>query len=128
MVKVLIVDDRFSNRKAFSRYFKFENNIEIMAVESADEASKLIDSLHGFVDIIIADQQLNGTRNGEQLLLEVKNKYPKCYRVLTSGNDNVLEPIVNDPDLSEVVQKFINKPWDMNGIKKIICSLDQNKN
>lgn len=99
-----------------------------MAVESADEASKLIDSLHGFVDIIIADQQLNGTRNGEQLLLEVKNKYPKCYRVLTSGNDNVLEPIVNDPDLSEVVQKFINKPWDMNGIKKIICSLDQNKN
>ena len=79
---MLVVDDEHLPRRAVARWLG-GLGLEVVAVSTAAEALALL-AVEKF-DVVVADWLLLPPERGDQLLVEVRDRYPKVRRVLFSG-------------------------------------------
>lgn len=80
----LIVDDEPSIRNYLKLILQQENYVAIEA-ENAAIAFKVVQMLHGGVDLIVSDITMPGNMDGVDLACAVRNAYPAIPVVLVSG-------------------------------------------
>jgi CheY-like chemotaxis protein len=80
----LVVDDETLPRRAVARWLG-GLGLEVVAVGTAAEALQLLAAQK--FDVIVADWLLLPPERGDQLLFEVRERYPQVRRVLFSGQE-----------------------------------------
>jgi len=121
---ILFVDDDAMNCKVFKRYFSKIQDIEVFTALSALEAIELLAQENSFINIIISDQRMPHMK-GDELLTQVKASHPHTFRALTSANSEEIDTLLSESSKLDIIQKFIEKPWDFNQIKEVIHSIHQ---
>ncbi len=120
-ITVLFVDDDEMNCKVFKRYFSKISDIEILTALSAENAIELLKQAECTIKIIISDQRMPQTK-GHQLLDHCRTFSPEVFRVLTSANQEEVEALFKNPELTGTIQEYIAKPWDFKQILEVIYS------
>lgn len=105
MKKILIVDDEVQILKAMSRMF-LDTDMEILTAENGMDALKLLEA--GEVDLLISDMKMP-LMDGCELLLRVKEMYPKIIRISLSGYTD--ENSMYKAYLHNIAKLHIYKPW-----------------
>lgn len=113
-IQILAVDDEKNILNALVRYFRKSPYILHTAL-NANEAIKIMQENN--ISIIISDYAMPGD-NGVKLLSAVKDKWPKIYRVLLTGNSS--QEAVQDAYNEGVLQVLIDKPWANRELRKIV--------
>jgi DNA-binding NtrC family response regulator len=110
---ILYLDDEPICLDVFQQMFESEYDIRTsMSVEQARGALAASPA-----DIVISDQSMPGIE-GIEFLREVARAYPKCCRVMLTGNigvGNVLGEIS-----SGAVDLFLSKPWTDEGMSRAL--------
>jgi|688.fasta_scaffold472499_2 CheY-like chemotaxis protein len=120
---ILIVDDEFiileSLRIQLERFLPDE--IEIETAHSGSEAAEVLEDIaekgHQLL-LVISDHNL-GDIKGTEVLLRVKQLFPKTPRILLSGQagtDKEMETYTNEKNLD----LYITKPWEIEELKSRI--------
>ena len=106
MNRVLIVDDEPLVARLLASLVE-PLGVETIATDDSLEA--LDHALHSQIDLVIADQRMNGL-TGTELLKNIKREKPDLPAVLMSGYADFGEII--DAFNDDIVDHFIAKPWD----------------
>lgn len=122
--KILIVDDEKSTlillHTALKRARQFKSDIRIAENSSAALAELEKQNF----DLVISDYSMPGM-NGIEFLMKVKEQYPDTVRILLTGYSDMslAKEAINKAD----VHFYLEKPWDNNELKALICeALDIN--
>ena len=113
---LLIVEDDEAALKTLARYLEKEN-YDIKTAESIDSAFMILQS--ETVDIIISDYMMPGM-NGIDFLRIAKESWPCSARILMSGYIDI--NMIIDSFNTDIICRFIPKPWAGYDIKKMIGS------
>lgn len=112
---ILYLDDEQENlnsfKAAFRRYFKIYTAI------NAEEAEKILKKHGSEISIALSDQRMPKV-NGIEFFERIKEKYPEMIRILVTGYSDI--NVVIDAINKSQVYKYIQKPWDVNYMRKII--------
>jgi len=104
MIKVLIVDDSFLQRKIIRNFFKQHPDVDVIeAVHGQDGLDKLSQEK---VDIMVLDL-LMPVMSGEETLKELKNRESKIPVIICSAD---IQDITKKNCLELGALRFINKP------------------
>ncbi len=114
MKRILIVDDEPQILKSLSRLFE-DTDWDIRTALNAVEALSLLAEAPS--DLVISDMRMPDM-DGYQLLCRIKEMYPRVVRVILSGFTD--EPIVFRAVQQNVAMIYVFKPWDNEGLIKII--------
>ena len=106
MSRVLIVDDEPLVARLLASLVE-PLGVETIATDDSLEA--LDHALHSQIDLVIADQRMNGL-TGTELLKNIRREKPDLPAVLMSGYADFGEII--DAFNDDIVDHFIAKPWD----------------
>ncbi len=118
MYKVLVVDDDEDNLFIIGEYLN-SNGVEFDLAQSAAQARKYLN--HCEYDLVISDFQMPG-ESGLDLFRSVSFRYPGLPFVLMSGNQ---DPRLRREALSMGVRKFLEKPFELSHLKRLIAELDR---
>jgi two-component system sensor histidine kinase ChiS len=93
-------------RNEFGKQFIYE------FAEGGEEALELIDELieDGYEIIILISDQIMPGMTGDQLLVNVHQKYPRPIKILLTGQASLNSAInaINNAEL----YRYLSKPWD----------------
>jgi predicted regulator of Ras-like GTPase activity (Roadblock/LC7/MglB family)/ActR/RegA family two-component response regulator len=115
MKRVLVVDDEADMLWMLQRNLnKGMEDVEILAAESGEEALAILSDKE--INLVISDINMPGM-NGLDLLAEISNRYPETgVIIMTAYPSNTFE---NQAMMSGSL-RFIEKPFDINDIRKIV--------
>lgn len=118
--RILIVDDDEDILNLLRITLEKTNNLdsEIISASNGLEAKKELERSH--FDLVIADHKMPGI-SGTELLTDVKDDYPDTARVLITGYSAL--DIAKEAINKAKVDNYIEKPWDNEKLREIICSI-----
>ncbi len=104
----------------------FDGQFIIETAESGEEALELIEFLGGrdIDTLLIISDWLMPKMKGDELLVKVKNKFPKVGQIMLSGqaeNDAVQNAFKNSN-----LKYFIAKPWNKNDLVEKVNAVLKN--
>ena len=111
---ILCVDDEPNILRSLN--WLLRKDFDVMTAPSGHEALDLV--RHNDFDVIISDQRMPGM-TGVEFLREVCKISPRPMRILLTGYSD-LEAVLRSVNESEVF-RFINKPWDIKELPKIVA-------
>lgn len=113
MKKILVVDDEDDMLWMLQRNLnKNMDDVEILAAHSGEEALELLGK--NKIDLVITDINMPGI-SGLDLLLEIKNLYHKTEVMIMTAYPS---SGYKDAAMSNGSLKFIEKPFDINDLRK----------
>jgi CheY-like chemotaxis protein len=112
--RLLIVDDEEAILETMT--FTFEDDYEVLASTSANEALALLDK-HAPVAVVISDQRMP-EMTGVEFLSRVFKRSPATQRIILTGfaDLNAIIRAINDGH----VYAYITKPWEPDHLKQIV--------
>ncbi len=113
---VLYIDDEEGNLDAFKAAFRRE--YVIYTANSALEGLQLL-SKHSDIQIIISDQRMPQI-TGVEFFQKILPIYPEKVRILLTGYSDI-EVVIDAINKGEVF-RFIDKPWDQDGVRMAVRS------
>jgi signal transduction histidine kinase len=90
----------------------FQNQYTIELAESGEEALEIFEELHEdniMIPLVISDQIMPNMQ-GDDLLIEIHQRYPKTFKILLTGQANA-EAVGNAVNQASLY-RYIAKPWD----------------
>jgi DNA-binding NtrC family response regulator len=117
MRKVLVVDDDEDLLFIIGEYLD-SNGIQFHLAQSAAQARKRLS--HCDYDLIISDLYMPG-ESGLDLFRSVSFRYPGLPFILMSGN---LDPRLRREAMSMGICSFMEKPFEMSDLKRLITDPD----
>lgn len=119
---ILCVDDEVVVLESLEIELKkaFGNDYVYEFAESADEALEIIDELNEEeveVILIVSDWLMPGMK-GDELLINVHNKYPEIVTVLLTGQAD--QEAVERAKEQANLYAYLHKPWNSNELIQII--------
>lgn len=102
-MRVLVVEDNAAVRETIADVLQILD-YDVLYASSAEEALRLIDALDTPIDLLVSDISLPGL-SGCELYKRVKQQYPQCRGLLTSGLPR------EHHDLNGVA--FLQKPFSL---------------
>ncbi len=118
MYRVLVVDDDEDHLFIIGEYLEL-NGVQFDLAQSAARARKCLS--HGEYDLVISDFQMPG-ESGLDLFRSVSFRYPGLPFVLMSGNQ---DPRLRREAISMGVCKFLEKPFELSHLKRLITGQDR---
>jgi DNA-binding NtrC family response regulator len=112
---ILYLDDEQENLNSFKAAFR--RDFKIYTAINAEEAEKVLEKHGREISITLSDQRMPKV-NGIEFFERVKEKYPEMIRILVTGYSDI--NVVIDAINKSQVYKYIQKPWDVNYMRKII--------
>lgn len=111
---ILVVDDEEEILSSMKRLLA-DTGMKVLTANNAEAALLVLES--NPVSVLITDNRMTGM-SGLELLSIVKNIYPDTVRILMTGYVDVKTAIsaINEGE----VYKFIEKPWDGEGLSRIL--------
>jgi response regulator RpfG family c-di-GMP phosphodiesterase len=114
-VTILYVDDEPTNLLLFELMFK--KSFDVVLAESGYQGLEILQKKPG-IKITISDMKMPGM-NGIQFIEKAKQQYPDVvFYILTSFE---ISPEIHDSLNKGLIEKFFQKPFNMQEIKKSIC-------
>jgi CheY-like chemotaxis protein len=113
---ILYVDDEVQALKYFR--LGFEPRYQVRTAASVAEAWTILDREGERVAMVISDQRMPG-KTGIELLEEVKERYPRMLRLLTTAYADLSSAIAAVNRGS--VYAYINKPWNLEELQLTIA-------
>ncbi|MFO7369150.1 MAG: response regulator [Bacteroidales bacterium] len=114
-VTILYVDDEPTNLLLFELMFK--KNFNVVLAESGYQGLEILQNKPE-IKITISDMKMPGM-NGIQFIEKAKMQYPDVvFYILTSYE---ISPEIHDSLKKGLIEKFFQKPFNMQEIKKSIC-------
>jgi two-component system, sensor histidine kinase and response regulator len=112
-VRVLYIDDEINNLNSFKALFRKDH--EVFLAESAEDGLKILakEKIH----VIIADQRMPGM-TGVEFFESILNKFPHPVRILLTGYSDI-HAVIEAINRGQIY-RFIDKPWDGQGIRVAI--------
>ena len=112
---ILYVDDD----EQVSKYFRllFARDYQVLTAASAKEALNILEREDRRVTMIVSDQRMP-ERTGVELLEEVKERYPRIIRLITTAYSDMSTAIAAVNRGS--IYAYISKPWNTEELKLII--------
>ena len=110
---ILCVDDEPNILRSLS--WLLRKDFDVMTAPSGQEALALV--RQNDFDVIVSDQRMPGM-SGVEFLREVCLIAPRAMRILLTGYSD-LQSVMRSVNESEVF-RFINKPWHINELPKIV--------
>ncbi|MCP4449764.1 MAG: response regulator [Myxococcales bacterium] len=110
---ILYVDDEVGNRVVFDA--TFADDFDIVLVDSGETALEYLEENE--VAIIVSDQRMPGL-SGDELLTQVRQRWPRTIRLIVTGYadvDTILRA-VNEG----LVARYVVKPWDQHQLRDIL--------
>lgn len=113
--KILFVDDEAPVLKALSRYSR-RKSWNVFLAQSGKEALEILKA-NTDIDVVISDMRMP-EMSGSELLIQVRNDYPDCIRILLTGfsDINALESAINDAK----IYNYLTKPWDEGLLNEVV--------
>jgi DNA-binding NtrC family response regulator len=115
---ILMADDEEKLRQVVVMMLE-ELGARVIAVDSCEEAIDIFDERTDSIDIIMLDLRMNGM-DGEEAYGIIRGRYPDARVVLASGIQPDRE--LTD-DLRERGGSFIEKPFDMDGLGRVLATV-----
>ncbi len=112
---ILYLDDEQENLNSFKAAFR--RDFKIYTAINAEEAEKILDKEERTISIILSDQRMPKV-TGIEFFEKIKEKYPEMIRVLVTGYSDI--NVVIDAINKSQVYKYIQKPWDVDYMRKLI--------
>ena len=112
---ILYLDDEQENLNSFKAAFR--RDFKIYTAINAEEAEKILEKYGDDISIVLSDQRMPKV-NGIEFFERVKEKYPEMIRILVTGYSDI--NVVIDAINKSQVYKYIQKPWDVNYMRKLI--------
>ena len=112
---ILYLDDEQENLNSFKAAFR--RDFKIYTAINAEEAEKTLEKHGSDISIALSDQRMPKV-NGIEFFERVKEKHPEMIRILVTGYSDI--NVVIDAINKSQVYKYIQKPWDVNYMRKII--------
>lgn len=112
MKKILIVDDSVVILKVIGSFLA-EKGFSVFMSDSMKKALKL--SGKQDFDLIVSDSHLSGG-SGIELINKIKEIKPKIKSILTSGDFNFDNGILQ----KQKIDAFLQKPFDVNDLESLI--------
>ena len=112
---ILYLDDEQENLNSFKAAFR--RDFKIFIAINAEEAEKILDKHGSEISITLSDQRMPKI-NGIEFFERIKEKYPEMIHILVTGYSDI--NVVIDAINKSQVYKYIQKPWDVNYMRKII--------
>jgi HD-like signal output (HDOD) protein/CheY-like chemotaxis protein len=103
--KILFVDDESFILSSIRRALR-RQNVESFYAENGHEALEILEN--NDIDIIVSDMRMP-IMNGMELLRKVRDKHPKVYRLILSGQVDQSE--VFKAIMSGLAFEYLTKPW-----------------
>ena len=100
-----------------------DTNYIVYLARSGEEALEILNNNR--IDLIMADINL-AKMNGYDLLIQVKKKHPKVFRVILSGNKE--EALIIKAIQKNIAKLFIYKPWDNRHLLNILNGIFEFQN
>ncbi len=118
--RVLVVDDDIDVLRGLMRVIQDFAYVKVaLGAEAALEHMTKVESDDGAVyDIVIVDFNMVG-QNGAWLLERVRERYPKCERILVSGSSQFDLNTFLSPGL---VDRFLEKPVDLDELIELVST------
>jgi response regulator RpfG family c-di-GMP phosphodiesterase len=114
-VTILYVDDEPTNLMLFELMFR--KNFDVVLAESGNQGLEILQKKPD-IKITISDMKMPGM-TGIQFIEKAKQQYPNViYYILTSYE---ITPEINKSLQNGLIEKFFQKPFNMQEIKKSIC-------
>lgn len=114
-VTILYVDDEPTNLMLFELMFK--KSFDVVLAESGFQGLEILEKKQD-IKITISDMKMPGM-NGIQFIQKAKQQYPNVFfYILTSFE---ITPEINDSMRNGLIEKFFQKPFNMQEIKSSIC-------
>lgn len=114
-VTILYVDDEPTNLLLFELMFK--KSFDVVLAGSGYQGLEILQKKPG-IKITISDMKMPGM-NGIQFIEKAKHQYPDVvFYILTSFE---ISPEIHDSLNKGLIEKFFQKPFNMQEIKKSIC-------
>ncbi len=114
-VTILYVDDEPTNLMLFELMFK--KSFDVVIAESGFQGLEILEKKQD-IKITISDMKMPGM-NGIQFIEKAKQQYPNVFfYILTSFE---ITPEISDSMRNGLIEKFFQKPFDMQEIKNSIC-------
>lgn len=114
-VTILYVDDEPTNLLLFELMFK--NNFDVVLAESGYQGLEILQKKPD-IKITISDMKMPGM-SGIQFIEKAKQQYPNVvFYILTSFE---ISPEIHDSLKKGLIERFFQKPFNMQEIKKSIC-------
>lgn len=113
--KILIVDNEEDLTWSISkRLLRDSNDISVLCANSGDSALKIL--AENEIDLLITDLRMPGV-NGWELLERVKKEYPGILAIIMTAHGSV--------EVIDALNRwgktgYIEKPFDMNDLRKLI--------
>jgi len=112
---ILYLDDEQENLNSFKAAFR--RDFKIYTAINAEEAEKILDKEESTISIILSDQRMPKV-TGIEFFEKIKEKYPEMIRILVTGYSDI--NVVIDAINKSQVYKYIQKPWDVDYMRKLI--------
>ncbi|HEY9083342.1 MAG TPA: response regulator [Vicingaceae bacterium] len=112
---ILYLDDEQENLNSFKAAFR--RDFKIYTAINAEEAEKILDKEERTISIILSDQRMPKV-TGIEFFEKIKEKYPEMIRILVTGYSDI--NVVIDAINKSQVYKYIQKPWDVDYMRKLI--------
>lgn len=112
---ILYLDDEQENLNSFKAAFR--RDFKIYTAINSEDAEKILEKHGRDISITLSDQRMPKV-NGIEFFESVKEKYPEMIRILVTGYSDI--NVVIDAINKSQVYKYIQKPWDINYMRKII--------
>ncbi|MBQ21361.1 MAG: two-component system response regulator [Flavobacteriales bacterium] len=112
---ILYLDGEQENLNSFKAAFR--RDFKIFTAINAEEAEKILDKEASKISIILSDQRMPKV-TGIEFFEQIKEKYPEMIRILVTGYSDI--NVVIDAINKSQVYKYIQKPWDIDYMRKLI--------
>lgn len=111
---IILVDDEKVVLSSIKEQLKnnFKDKYIYETADNADEAMEVVDELMGGgveVLIIVSDWLMPGIK-GDELLINIHKKYPKCITILLTGHAD--EKALENAKKNANLFAYLQKPWD----------------
>jgi len=117
---ILFVDDEANTLSSIKRLLMNMGEIEVLTAENAASAHALF--LQKKIDIVISDENMP-EKKGSDFLAEIKEKYPKTLRILSTGYVDIDFALSNMRQ--GTVYRYFSKPWDNDNLKMVLLNAIQ---
>ena len=117
--KILVVDDEENFVSAIKRellYWTKRQKFSIIGATSSKEALGILEDNHETIFLLICDLKMP-EMSGDQLIIEVKEKYPDIKSILVSGYSEI-QGVANA--VSAGILAFLQKPWETKDLISVI--------
>lgn len=114
-ITVLYVDDEIENLNSFKANFRRDFNI--ITALSATAALEILSLKKEEIQVVLTDQKMPGI-SGVEFLSILIDQYPDPIRILVTGYADI-QAVVDSINQGKVFS-YVSKPWDYNGLKRII--------